>query len=206
MIMKKLILSMAAVLITAGCATQKSVDSDYGFFCGVLTSAGDRILLSDCATDEPLMLKGGADYEKAVSSLRTIDEDDGPAYIHFYGTIERVTLRNGSRVVSSVSVDKFEDMYPGVTCNRNALLTQAPFTSDNDTVYLRSDYTYVKWSGDRRNLDTGKWIRTASDQGVFYSDKGGSEDFDAIIGPDGSYNGLVLRMNIDGKETNLFPL
>lgn len=115
---------MAAVLITAGCATQKHVDSDSGFFCGVLTSAGDRILLSDCATDEPLMLKGGEDYEKAVSSFREVDEDDGPAYIHFYGTIERVTLRNGGTAVSSVSVDKFEDMYLGVTCNRNALLTK----------------------------------------------------------------------------------
>ncbi len=41
---------------------------------------------------------------------------------------------------------------------------------------------------------------------MFYSDKGGSEEFDMIIGPDGSFNGLVLRMNINGEETNLFPI
>ena len=99
-----------------------------------------------------------------------------------------------------------EDMYPGVTCNQNALLTQLPFASDTDTVSLRSDYTYVKWSGDRKNRDAGKWVRITSDQGMFYSDKGGSEEFDMIIGPDGSFNGLVLRMNINGEETNLFPI
>lgn len=205
MVIKRTILFAITVFLAVGC-TDRQTGSDSGFFCGVLTSNGDRMLLLDCATAEPLMVKGGADFEKAVSLYRGLKEGEGTAYIHFYGTIERVELQNGSRIVSSVSVDKFEDMYPGVTCNQNAVLTSLPFVSDTDTVSLRSDYTYVKWSGDRGNRDTGKWIRVASDQGMFYSDRGGIEEFDMIIGPDGSYNGLVLRMNINGRETNLFPM
>lgn len=206
MVMKRVVLLMAAAVIAAGCATHKPAGSDSGFFCGVLSSNGDRTLLFDCATAQPLMIKGGADFEKALSSFNALNDSEGAAYIHFYGTVERVRLQNGTTVISSVSVDKFGDIYPGVTCNQNDVLTQTPFTSDTDTVYLRSDYTYVKWSGNRKNRDTGKWIKTASDQGMFYSDGGVNEEFDVIIGPDGSYNGLVLRMNINGQETNLFPM
>ncbi len=204
--MRRTVLLIIAAFAIVGCATQKPSGSDSGFFSGVLASGGDRMLLLDCATGEPLVVKGGEDFEKAVASYRALKEGDGTAYVHFYGTIERVMLHNGTTVISSVSVDKFEDMYPGVTCNQNALLTQLPFASDTDTVSLRSDYTYVKWSGDRKNRDAGKWVRITSDQGMFYSDKGGSEEFDMIIGPDGSFNGLVLRMNINGEETNLFPI
>ncbi len=40
---------------------------------------------------------------------------------------------------------------------------------------------------------------------MFYSDKGGSEEFDMIIGPDGSFNGLVLRDEYKRRGDEPFP-
>ncbi len=203
---------MAAMLL-AGCS---AADSDSGFFSGTLTMAPDQsMVLLDCATMQMISIESdGSGFEQLKTSFDKVKGANGAngagsLYVQFYGSIKRVNLPeelSGEVVVSSVHIDKFGDIHRGMTCNPNSILSYRPFSCGTDTLFLRYNYTYLRWNGSRDNMQTGNWMKSAADEGLLFPDNGKKEKFDLIIAPDGAANGLVVRINADGQECNFYPV
>lgn len=208
--MKKSLFSIMGALMLVGCS---GAGSESGFFSGTITVSPDRsLVLLDCATMQMISIENdGSGYTRLKSSFDKAKEqgNDGSFYVQFYGTVKRVSLPeelSGEVIVSSVHIDKFGGLHRGMTCNPNSILSNRPFTCGTDTLFLRYNYTYLRWNGSRNNMQTGKWMKSAADEGMIFPDNGKNEKFDLIIGPDGASNGLVVRMNTDGRETNFYPM
>lgn len=205
--MKKTLLILLTAIVASSCGGKDDANHDSGFFCGTVTYMHGAYKLFDCSTGEIATISPESkDYDKFLDAIEDVDKEQS-TYVQFFGTVTKKELDGleGIPLIESISVDKMIDCFSGITCNPATMLSKKPFRADRDTIYLKSNYTYIRWKESRENIVYGKWIKTNSDRIEIYPDNSSDKEcFDIVMSPTPNYNGIVLRK--DSNDTDYYPI